>query len=105
MKELNRNIRNLYRHRLSHLRSLVNQRDPIGLIEGGAPIDEYDMEVGAVLVGLNRDLSEEAVLDLVSGVFEHFFGDDGIAGPKEAYRPLSTEIHQWLYSSSFQLGG
>lgn len=37
------------KRRFAELRALVNEWDPIGLIEAGAPEDEFDCLVGPIL--------------------------------------------------------
>jgi hypothetical protein len=54
-------------------REVVNKSDPVGLIESGAPEDEYDPEVGdLVRMVLRDDPIEEAAVD---DVWIKWFGD------------------------------
>jgi len=55
--------------RLAAVRAVVNEQDPIGLLELGAPQDEYDPEVGD-LAGLGVPLNAQDVID----VFVRWFG-------------------------------
>jgi hypothetical protein len=55
------------------IRVLVNEADPIGLIEGGAPEDEYDLEVNdLVRLVLRADPFEQKDVD---AVWVRWFGD------------------------------
>ena len=95
------NIREKYKRRLNRLREIINRHDPIGLITGGAPEYEYDPEASSIIVGLIPGQSEEAMLGLVHGFFTRDFGDDGSAGPPDAYSTLTREISEWVNSSEF----
>jgi hypothetical protein len=62
-------------------RAVVNREDPVGLLDVGAPEDEYDPEV--------RDLTEsrEAVTaEQVRAVFVRWFGASGAMPPETAAR-------------------
>lgn len=63
------------------LRAVVNDEDPIGLLHGGAPADEYDPEV-ADLAEEYSPVSEQRVLE----VFEHWFDETGHIGVEAARR-------------------
>jgi hypothetical protein len=52
---------------------MVNAWDPVGLLEMGAPPDEYDCVVGDVLRALERGDSPERLAGfLVTHIGEHF---------------------------------
>ena len=55
--------------RLAAVRAVVNEQDPIGLLELGAPEDEYDPEVGD-LAELAVPMNSQDVID----VFLRWFG-------------------------------
>ncbi len=62
----------------------MNQWDPIGLIAGGAPEDEYDPETtDLVRMVIHRDPIDQQAVD---GVWIRWFGGDtyGRAGSKES---------------------
>jgi hypothetical protein len=71
------------------LRAVVDQilanRDPIGLIGGGAPEDEYKTELDAILPLLRQVASVEDVQRVVHGQFARLFGGEG-AGGRSSYR-------------------
>lgn len=54
----------------SAVRAVVNGEDPVGLLGAGAPVDEYDPEVTA-LVEQPSPVDAQRVHD----VFAHYFGD------------------------------
>jgi hypothetical protein len=77
------------------LREAVSQAlrdaDPIGLIQGGAPVDEYDPEVGTVLPRLRAATSSGDVRAILHEEFVHWFGDK-VAGGMERYDQAAESI-------------
>jgi hypothetical protein len=53
-------------------RMVVNREDPVGLLDPGAPQDEYDPEVGDLI-----KLREAVTAEQVSAVFLRWFGGSG----------------------------
>lgn len=52
------------------------EADPVGLIEMGAPSDEYDAEAAQIVrLTLAEAASREDVLRLAGDVLAHYFGD------------------------------
>lgn len=68
------------------VKEVVNEIDPIGLIRGGAPLDEYDAEVTQIVVILQRykDKDVDAVVDRIHLVFKRNFGAH-LVGAKSEY--------------------
>jgi hypothetical protein len=85
-------IKNQYGNKFFELRSLINNHDPIGLINMGCPEDEYEAEVKTIIVQLGNKQTENEILDLVYTEFERWFGD---AGNKKNYLPLASDIFKW----------
>jgi len=75
----------------------VNRADPVGLLEIGAPSDEYDPEVGTVLPRLREAKSPGDVARILHEEFVRWFGSEQ-AGDVEAYRKPATEIWRVLES-------
>jgi hypothetical protein len=77
------------------LREAVSQAlrdaDPIGLIQGGAPLDEYDPEVGTVLPRLQGVTSSGDVQRILHEEFLHWFGQE-VAGVIEHYEEAAENI-------------
>jgi hypothetical protein len=69
---------------------LVREADPIRLIAIGAPDDEYDVEVSAILPRLREATSPSDVHRIVHEEFARWFGAD-TAGPPEIYAAVSEE--------------
>jgi hypothetical protein len=93
--------RNLFAREFRPLRKAVAaaiaEADPINLLQLGAPGDEYDQEVVAILPGLKNATSEEDVCRIVRGEFARRFGED-IAGPPERYQEASAAIWRAMRS-------
>jgi hypothetical protein len=87
--------RHLFRREYRPLRSAVSrivaQADPINLLALGAPGDEYDGEVEAILPRLATARSVEEVRSIVRGEFVRRFGED-VAGPPERYETAAGGI-------------
>lgn len=47
--------------------------DPYGLLAGGAPEDEFDAEIEAVVSRLGVGMSPQDIAGVVSGIFSHTF--------------------------------
>jgi hypothetical protein len=70
---------------------LVNAADPIGLISGGAPTDEYSLEVSQILPRLKHAASEHALRQILHERFVNCFGAE-VAGPEDQYSGLATDL-------------
>ena len=69
----------------------IRDADPIGLIHGGAPLDEYDPEVGTVLPRLRGVTSYGEVRTILHEEFIHWFGDE-VAGGIDHYDRAAENI-------------
>lgn len=69
----------------------LREADPIGLIGGGAPPDEYDPEVGTILPRLRNVASPEEVQRIVHEEFVTWFGEE-TAGRFEDYHRAAQSI-------------
>lgn len=91
--------RNLFRRELKPLRAAVaaavTRADPIRLLALGAPGDEYDREVDAILTRLGVARDRASVRALVRQVFVEVFGEDAAGGP-ERYEQAADAIWDTL---------
>ena len=98
--------RHLFTRKFRPLRAAVAaaiaQADPIRLLELGAPGDEYDAEVTAIMPLLISARSREEVRALVRDEFVRRFGDE-TAGPPERYDEAATAIWRALSAASTRL--
>jgi hypothetical protein len=69
----------------------LRNADPIGLIQGGAPLDEYDPEVGTILPRLRTATSSRDVRTILHEEFVHWFGQE-VAGDIEHYEKAAENI-------------
>lgn len=68
----------------------ITADDPTGLIEMGAPRDEYDPEVGTILPRLKEASSARDVQQIVFEEFTAWFGPD--MHTLEQFEPLADEL-------------
>ena len=73
----------------------INEADPIGLLEAGAPADEYGSEVGTILPRIANAQRPDDVTDVLHEEFLRWFGD-GMAGPRQAYEAPARRIWEAL---------
>lgn len=69
----------------------INEADPIGLLEAGAPADEYGSEIGTILPRIANAQRPDDVTDVLHEEFLRWFGD-GTAGPRQAYEAPARRI-------------
>jgi len=92
-EEREASLKQAYGRPYTEVSRLVRQADPIRLIAIGAPDDEYDVEIGAILPRLLEATSAGDVHQIVHEEFVRCFDGD-IAGPPEIYAAMSEEIWQ-----------
>lgn len=73
----------------------IDDADPIGLLEGGAPADEYGPELGTIVPRVMNAQSVEEVTTVLHEEFLRWFGDD-TAGPRQAYEAPAAKIWKAL---------
>ena len=79
----------------------LRRADPLGLLEAGAPADEYDLEVNAILPPVSRAASVDEVTLILHERFVQGVGVEG-AGDIETYRKPATDIWRALSSLGFR---
>lgn len=87
--------------RYSVLRAIINRADPVGLLQIGAPSDEYDPELSSILVQLDSNMSLNATQELLYREFLYWFGDTSTIGPPENYLAPAQEIQAWLKTGNY----
>lgn len=83
----------LHRIIFTNVQELVNRHDPVGLVEGGAPDDEYSAEVGKIVSILRQEVEASSLAEKIHQVFRDSFGDN-IKVEKHLYLILATELLQ-----------
>jgi hypothetical protein len=66
----------LYEKALEGVRCVIHEWDPYSLLAGGAPKDEFDSEISAVVGQLGRIHSAEDACHVISRVFSSSFEPD-----------------------------
>ncbi|HYU77429.1 MAG TPA: hypothetical protein VEK56_00505 [Vicinamibacterales bacterium] len=93
--------RHLFRRELHPLRSVVASAvaaaDPARFLALGAPGDEYEKEVEALVPRLLHARSRDQVQVIIRDEFARRFGED-VAGPPERYLAASDSIWEALRS-------
>ncbi|EGO63401.1 hypothetical protein [Acetonema longum] len=69
-KEIKKRLNNQYQQ----LEKLVNEWDPIGLIRGGAPKDEYDCLTAQLLALLHEGKNAEELMKFIITELDEHFG-------------------------------
>jgi len=87
------------------LRSIINEADPVGLLNSGAPEDEYDPEVRDILLGLpGYFINAQKVGHLVVRVFDSWFSP-GTVSEDEGQRigdAIYTKLRELLRPEDLQ---
>lgn len=74
------------------LRTMFNKHDPIRIyVDKDTNFDEYDPEIGGLLVRYQRSENLEQFTNELHSLFQKMFGKD-IAGPKPRYKKLAKEV-------------
>ena len=84
-----------YQSLVSAVERAIDDADPIGLLEGGAPADEYGPEIGTVVPRVVNAQSIEEVTTVLHEEFLRWFGDD-IAGTRHTYEAPAGKIWKAL---------
>jgi hypothetical protein len=71
--------------------TVLREEDPIGLIHGGAPPDEYDPEIGTILPRLKEAGSVVDLRRIIHEEFSRWFGVES-AAPEERYGRAAERI-------------
>lgn len=80
-----------YQELVAAVERAINGADPIGLLDIGAPSDEYAPEIRTILPRLATVQLLDDVTDVLYEEFVRWF-DHGIAGPREAYEAPAQQI-------------
>jgi hypothetical protein len=73
----------------------INDADPIGLLEGGAPADEYGPEIGTIVPRVMNAQSVDEIAAVLYEEFVRWFGGD-TAGPRQIYEAPARQIWRTL---------
>jgi hypothetical protein len=73
---MDKNDMELHKIIFKAVQEIINDYDPVGLIEGGAPDDEYHDEVGKIVVLLRKESEREPLAERIEEVFREAFGNE-----------------------------
>lgn len=81
----------LYRLVAKNVQEIINQHDPVGLVAGGAPDDEYDTEIGEIIAILRTETEKNSLADKINSIFKEAFGNE-IEQNKDLYLIIADEL-------------
>lgn len=67
---------NKYKIIFKNVEKIINENDPIGLVHGGAPDDEYHTEIGKIVILLKNELNQKELAQKISDIFKNSFGEE-----------------------------
>lgn len=59
---------------IENIRDIINANDPVGLVGGGAPDDEYEREVMAIMSMLQIKTDSDVIRNCIERIFNDSFG-------------------------------
>ncbi len=71
---------------------IMRKRDPLKLIEEGAPEDEYNLQVPEIIKYLENSLDEDFLAEFIYQLYKSLFPPDFDIGDKDLYRKIAHEI-------------
>jgi hypothetical protein len=80
-----------YRSLVAAVERAINDADPIGLLKGGAPADEYSSEIGTIVPRVVNVQSVDEITSVLHEEFVRWFGKE-TAGPRQAYEAAARPI-------------
>lgn len=80
-----------YRALVAAVKRAIDDADPIGLLQLGAPADEYSPEVGTIVPRVSRAASPAEVTRILHEEFTQWFGVE-IAGREDSYQAPALRI-------------
>jgi hypothetical protein len=69
-----KDFKDKFKNDFTLVRDLFNSFDPCGLIQGGAPVDEYDCLTTQILSGLYQGMPKQELVDLIITELDQHFG-------------------------------
>ena len=68
---------------IENVRDIINDSDPVGLVDGGAPDDEYDNEVMSIVSVLQCNNKKEVTRHSIKKILNKSFGPDVVLDGKK----------------------
>lgn len=70
------NDMNLQKIIFKNVQDIINKNDPVGLVCGGAPDDEYHAEIGKIVSILREQSTRDGLAENIRNIFNASFGKD-----------------------------
>jgi|SRR5665647_3612628 len=83
---MEKELKQRYKVDFANLTEIVNSFDPCGLIEGGAPTDEYDCVTQQLLSSIYNKKTRQEMKDMILHELKHHFGTPDLATLDEPYK-------------------
>jgi hypothetical protein len=83
---MDKEVKQKYKTDFAALTKLVNSFDPCGLIEGGAPPDEYDCLTEKLISSVYNKKTRQEMKELILHEIEHHFGFPDLTAFDEPYK-------------------
>ena len=90
---MEKELKQRYKADFATLTEIVNSFDPCGLIEGGAPTDEYDCITQQLLSSIYNKKTRQEMKDMILHELKHHFGTPELTTLDE---PFKTQFYNSL---------
>lgn len=84
------NIRN---NSVDLISEILFRHDPIKLIQGGAPKDEYSLEVNQIVELVKQSLNGSDLAGKLYSLYNQLFSNSEVVGEKQIYEKIAKEIY------------
>ena len=90
---MEKELKQRYKADFATLTEIVNSFDPCGLIEGGAPTDEYDCITQQLISSIYNKKTRQEMKDMILHELKHHFGTPELTTLDE---PFKTQFYNSL---------
>ncbi|MCL2816883.1 MAG: DUF1871 family protein [Clostridiales bacterium] len=94
---MSKQLRDSYREVYDIVKRSVDKWDCIGLLEMGAPQDEYDIEIARIVPVAYRTNDTKELADKIENIFIEYFGKDTYKSPRKDVDAIAEEILENKY--------
>jgi hypothetical protein len=81
------------KHTQDEVNKILIDIDPVGLIQGGAPDDEYKAEAGQIMSILQSPYTVDSLTEGIHKLFTKAFGESTIIN-KDKFREIAEELEK-----------
>lgn len=78
------------------VRKVINKHDPLGLLEMGAPEDEYSPEINSISKRLTTQMSKQEIEKVVFEEFDYWFGVEITKSKSPALKEIAKDIFKLI---------